>query len=81
MSILTCKICVLTYGFKLSDKDRCFKKDEELYEHMENEHGQVVIREGETEKQAVKRCAKKGIVPELSKCKCKDCQRGRGELK
>jgi hypothetical protein len=71
--MLTCKFCILTKGFRLSDKDRIFDTDEHLAEHLENVHGQPVMREGETEEQAVERCAKKGIVPDRTKCKCKDC--------
>ena len=73
----TCKYCIAKLGFSLRDKDRIFETDEELYEHIENWHGIPVIREGETNKQAKQRCAKKGIVEDRKKCKCKDCQEER----
>jgi hypothetical protein len=76
-TMLTCKICIAEKGFSLANTDRIFKTDEELYEHIEIEHGVPVIRQGETEEQAIERCAKKGIVPDREKCKCKDCQRWR----
>lgn len=72
-----CKICIAKYGFKLSDKDKSFETVDELAEHMEDVHGIPVMREGESEQQAVDRCAAKGIVPDTSKCQCKDCKEGR----
>lgn len=74
-----CTICVAKFGFKLADKEKTFETDEELCEHLENFHGQVVIRKGETEEQAKNRCAEKGIVPDRSKCRCEECKLLRGE--
>jgi hypothetical protein len=75
--MITCKICIAARGFKLSDTDRLFETDEQLHDHVENEHGTPVIRDGETEEQAVARCAAKGIVPDKGKCACGDCTRER----
>ena len=74
-----CKICIAKFGFRLADKEKTFETDEELYEHLENFHGQIVKRKGETEEQAIKRCAEKGIVPDRSKCRCEECKLARGE--
>lgn len=74
-----CPRCVAQFGFKLSDKDKTFETDEELHEHMENVHGVIVIREGEIEKEAKERCAKKGIVLDRTKCDCEECKILRGE--
>lgn len=74
---LTCKICVSRIGFKLSDKERIFDTEDQLAEHLENEHGQMVIRDGETGEQAMARCAKKGIVLDRTECRCNDCNRNR----
>ena len=67
----------------MSDKDRLFDTNEQLYEHLENQHGVPVMREGETKEQAIARCEKKGIVRDKAKCKCKDCveerERARGK--
>jgi predicted small metal-binding protein len=69
----------MTKGFSFANTDRMFETMDELAEHLENEHGQVVIREGESEEEAVERCAKKGIVRDRMVCACKDCQRSRNE--
>ena len=69
-----CTKCIAQFGFRLSDKSKTFETDEELYEHMENVHGMFVIREGETEKQAEERCAKKGIVADRTICQCEECK-------
>ena len=77
----TCKLCTAKYGFSPArDKDRIFKTDEELFNHMEEWHGQIVVREGETEEEARERCAKKGIVEDMDKCQCRDCMERRGEI-
>mgnify|MGYP001611031569 FL=1 len=74
-----CTKCIAQFGFRLSDKSKSFETDEELYEHMENVHGMFVIREGETEEQAEARCAKKGIVADITICQCEECKILRGE--
>lgn len=78
--MLTCKYCVMKYGFSFRDKDRIFETDEDLYNHIEEWHGIRVIREGETEEMATKRCAEKGIVTNRTKCQCIECKELRGEL-
>lgn len=78
---IICKICVARYGFKLSDEDRIFNSEDELAAHLEDVHGSVVMREGETEEDAVKRCAEKGICADKKTCKCMDCQRERDEIR
>ena len=69
-----CQKCIAQFGFRLSDKGKTFETDDELYEHMENVHGMIVIREGETEKEAQDRCAQKGIVSDRTKCVCEECK-------
>jgi|GEM_PF-2408252 len=74
-----CKICVAEFGFKLSDREKAFETDEELCEHMEDFHGAIVKREGETTAQAKERCRKKGIVEDRSMCQCEECKLLRSE--
>lgn len=74
-----CAICVAKFGFKPADKEKTMEMDEELHEHLENFHGLIVMREGETEEQAKKRCAEKGIVADRSECRCEECKLLRGE--
>ena len=59
-------------GSEVAEKN--LETDENLYEHIENVHGIVVVREGETQKQAKERCAAKGIVKDRNKCQCQECQ-------
>jgi hypothetical protein len=68
-------------GLKGIDLDKLPKNDEELAKHLENEHGIIVKRNGETNEQAKERCKKKGIVEDRTKCKCNDCRRLRKEIK
>ena len=75
----TCMVCVAKYGFRLSDTDRIFDTEEQLLEHLEDWHGTPVMREGESEGDAAKRCAAKGIVPDRAECKCRDCRELRGD--
>ena len=77
--MMVCSMCIAKFGFKLSDKNKTFETDRELAEHMENVHGIIVIRKGETEKEAEERCAKKGIVSDRNKCQCEECKMLRGE--
>lgn len=74
-----CQRCIAQFGFKLSDKNKTFGTDEELYEHVENVHGVIVIRDGETEEKAKERCAQKGILLDRTKCACEECKILRGE--
>lgn len=76
---IACKICVARYGLRGSEIGDLPKTQEELAEHLENEHGMVVIREGETRQQADARCTAKGIVPDQTKCQCADCRKLRGQ--
>ena len=69
-----CTKCIAQFGFRFSDKSKTFETDEELYEHMENVHGMVVMREGETEEQAEERCTKKVIVANRAICQCEECK-------
>lgn len=74
-----CIICIMRFGFRVSDKEKTFETEEELYDHMENFHGAIVVREGETFDQAVERCRKKGIVKDKKLCQCEECKLLRGE--
>ena len=78
---LACKICIVKTGIKFgTDKGKkIFETEEELYNHLENYHGRPVIRENETEQQAIERCAKKGIVEDRNICQCEECKKLRGE--
>jgi hypothetical protein len=78
--MLTCKYCVMQYGFTLADKERIFETEEELANHLEDWHGFVVVRDGETEESARARCAAKGIVEDTSICQCRNCREMRGEI-
>jgi len=76
-----CPRCIARNGLRGSDLikggEKDMDNDEKWADHLENEHGIPVIRKGETEKQAIKRCAKKGIVHDKAKCLCGDCKRSR----
>jgi len=75
-----CKYCTALYGLKGSEaKERSFETDEEFAEHLENTHGIPVQREGESEEETMARCAAKGIVPDRTKCVCRQCRELRGE--
>lgn len=52
---LACKICILTKGLKGSEIDSLPKTDDELFDHIEQEHKMVVVRKGETRESAIKR--------------------------
>ncbi len=54
-----CKICIATKGLRGSEIDSLPQSEEELYDHLEREHNIPVIREGETEEQAMDRFNKK----------------------
>jgi hypothetical protein len=69
-TILTCKICVAEKGFRLSDKELIFETEEELFDHMEKVHLTPVVRDGETEEEAVKRFEEN--------CQCPECRERRG---
>ena len=73
-----CQYCVMRYGIKGSEiEERDLSDDEEFANHLEEYHGMIVNRAGETEEQAVMRCAAKGIVSDETKCKCHDCREKR----
>mgnify|MGYP001583873331 CR=1 FL=1 len=74
-----CQRCIVQFGFKLADKNKTFETDEELFEHLEMIHGIPVRREGETEKDCMKRTAKKGLSSDRNKCVCEECKIYRGE--
>ena len=62
---IACTICTLIYGLK---SEHTFRNEEELAEHLEDRHGIPVMREGETQNQAIERCKKKGVEPNVDKC-------------
>lgn len=74
-----CKECIAKFGFKMSDKNKTFETDEELYDHLEMVPGTPVIREGETEKECEKQCKTKGLSRDRNKCICEECKIFRGE--
>ena len=70
-----CKYCVLRYGIKGSElAEKSFEDDETFYNHIEEEYGVIVKREGESSEQATIKCAAKGIVSDRSKCQCQECK-------
>ena len=76
-----CKYCIAKYGIKGSEVSKQhLETDEDLANHIEEIHGIIVIRNGETEKEAIERCCKKGIVADRSICQCQECKELRGEL-
>jgi len=77
-----CKICLAKHGLKAWEiKDKTFATDDELFDHLENAHGQIVMREYESAKEAEARCAAKGIVSDRLKCQCQDCKDWRAEMR
>jgi hypothetical protein len=76
-----CPYCVAQRGIKGFElKERDLSNDEDFANHLEEEHGIIVKRKGETEKQARARCAKKGIISDENKCNCTDCRTKRVKL-
>jgi hypothetical protein len=70
-----CKYCVAKYGIKGSElAKKHFETDEEFANHLEETHGIPVLRKGETEEDAIKRCAKKGICEDRDICQCQECK-------
>jgi hypothetical protein len=63
---IACKICIAQRGLRGSDLASLPTNDEELAEHMESVHHMPVIREGETEEQAIARFLK--AHPEAKTC-------------
>lgn len=63
---LACKICIAKKGLRGSEIDSLPQTEEELAEHVEKVHHRPVMREGETEEQAVKRFIEK--YPEAKTC-------------
>lgn len=67
--MLACRICIMEGG--LTNSTRLFKTQEELNDHIEHAHHKPIIREGETEEEAIKRFLKK--YPIAKNCKlCKE---------
>lgn len=62
---IACRICVAERGLTLRS-GHIFKTQEELNDHLEAVHHTPVIREGETEEQAINRFLKKH--PEVVNC-------------
>ena len=59
--------------------ERHFETDEDFSNHLEEAHGQVVGRDGETVEDSFLRCAAKGIVQDRARCQCADCRELRGK--
>ena len=73
-----CSYCVMKYGIRGSEIDeQDLSDDNKFADHLEECHGMIVKRKGETNSQAIKRCAKKGIVSDETKCQCRDCREKR----
>lgn len=71
---IACRYCITKKGLKGSEIKNLPQTDEEFANHVEETHGILVMREGETEEQTKQRCAKKGIVSDRMKCQCGDCR-------
>lgn len=52
MSAFACKMCIASKGLKGSDIKNLPKTEEELFVHIEEEHGTIVKRKTETWEQA-----------------------------
>ena len=73
-----CTYCIMKYGIRGSEIDeQDLSNDEAFANHLEECHGLIVRREGETMAHATKRCAEKGIVTDRAKCGCRDCREKR----
>jgi len=71
-----CPYCVASRGFKGSEivdgGEKDMFDDEKWFSHLEDEHGIIVRRSGESENQARERCLQKGIGG--TACQCGDCK-------
>lgn len=72
-----CPYCVAAKGLRGSELvkggERDMDDEEMWFSHLEDEHGIIVRRSGESEKQARERCLQKGIGG--TACQCGDCKR------
>lgn len=66
---LACKICIAEKGLRGSEIASLPKTEEELFDHIESAHHRPVVREGETQQQAMERFLKKH--PDAASCQ--DC--------
>lgn len=67
--------------FQERNESQDFTVDENWFNHLEEYHAVIVMREGETKEMATQRCAAKGIVEDRSYCQCKDCAAKRNQEK
>lgn len=63
---IACKICIAQKGLSTNQLDSLFKTQDELNEHLEREHHMPVIREDETQEEAIERFRK--MYPEVVEC-------------
>lgn len=74
---IACKYCIATKGLRL-DSDHLFETEEELFNHIEMEHDMPVVREGETEEEALARFKAKNPRAGGPDCQCPACLHKRG---
>ena len=71
---IACKICIMEKGLKGSETNRFFATEEQLFDHLEDEHDLVVRREGETEAEANARVHAKNKRIGTENCRCPECK-------
>lgn len=69
-----CKFCLMPGGMGISfAKGNIFETDEELFDHIEDEHDIAVQREGETKEEAQARFDAKNSRAGTDECRCPEC--------
>lgn len=72
---IACRFCIITRGFKGSEIPSLPQTDEELYQHIEQEHHIPIKRDGETEDACAERFKREQPEAGGSNCKCPRCSR------
>ena len=77
---LACKYCIALHGLKAEDIENLPKTEAQLYEHIEGEHHIPVMKEGESDREALERFRKQHPDAGSKKCKCPTCTGGEAIL-
>ena len=73
---LACKYCIALKGLTAEDIKNLPKNEDQLYDHIETEHHIPVMREEESDREALERFRKRNPQAGTKKCKCPTCTGG-----
>jgi len=71
--VIACKYCLLPGGAGVSMAKGVFKSDDELFDHIEEEHDLIIRRKDETAEEAKARVEAKNPRIGGPDCRCPDC--------